>query len=408
MARQGGYMDLRSGRAFWPIKNGLLQSYPALQENLSCDVAIIGGGITGALVAYHLAKAGLDTVIIERRDVAAGSTSASTALLQYEVDTHLSDLIEMVGRERAVRSYLLCLEAILRTEQLVQQLDDDCGFERKKSLYIASDKRDVKSMQAEYEERRKIGIALEMLDEREIKSRFSFGAPLALLSQHAAQVDPFRMAHALLRAAAAKGVKIYDRTQVVKHEYSHGGVTLQTDRKATVSAKHMVVAAGYESGAFLDRSLVSLRSSYALVTEPVDSFPGWGEDQCLIWESARPYLYTRTTSDGRILIGGEDDPFDNEIARDKRVDKKAERLLKRAASLFPEIQFERGYAWAGTFGETKDGLAYIGQVPEFPNTHFALGYGGNGITYSVIAAELIRDAITGQPNPDADVFSFER
>ena len=105
-------MDLRSGRAFWPIKNGLLTSYPAITTDCSCDVAIIGGGITGALLAYRMAEVGLQRIIVERRDVCAGSTSASTALLQYEVDTQLVDLIDMVGRERAVRSYLLCAELI--------------------------------------------------------------------------------------------------------------------------------------------------------------------------------------------------------------------------------------------------------------------------------------------------------
>ena len=66
------------------------------------------------------------------------------------------------------------------------------------------------------------------------------------------------------------------------------------------------------------------------------------------------------------------------------------------------------YAWSGTFGETEDGLAYIGETPELPGVYFTLGYGGNGMTYSVIAAELIRDAFLGRPNPDAAIFSFER
>jgi len=76
------------------------------------------------------------------------------------------------------------------------------------------------------------------------------------------------------------------------------------------------------------------------------------------------------------------------------------RLLRN--SLFPRIDLEVSYTWAGTFGETKDGLAYIGQTPEFPHAYFALGYGGNGITtFSVIAAKIITDLHLGRPNPDA-------
>ena len=68
----------------------------------------------------------------------------------------------------------------------------------------------------------------------------------------------------------------------------------------------------------------------------------------------------------------------------------------------------RTVPWAGTFGETKDGLAYIGAHPRLPHAYFALGYGGNGITYSLIAAEIIRDDILGRKNPAAKIFAFGR
>jgi glycine/D-amino acid oxidase-like deaminating enzyme len=76
--------------------------------------------------------------------------------------------------------------------------------------------------------------------------------------------------------------------------------------------------------------------------------------------------------------------------------------------MFPGTELEVAYSWAGTFGSTKDGLAYIGQTAEWPHAYFALGYGGNGITYSVVAAEIIRDHFLGRPNPDADIFRFDR
>ncbi|MEP7191022.1 MAG: FAD-binding oxidoreductase, partial [Roseiflexaceae bacterium] len=91
-----------------------------------------------------------------------------------------------------------------------------------------------------------------------------------------------------------------------------------------------------------------------------------------------------------------------------RLDRKRDKLVKRFRELFPAIDLEVAYYWAGTFGETTDGLAYIGETSEFPNGYFALGYGGNGITYSVIAAEIIRDIYTGRPNRDAEIFRFDR
>jgi glycine/D-amino acid oxidase-like deaminating enzyme len=69
---------------------------------------------------------------------------------------------------------------------------------------------------------------------------------------------------------------------------------------------------------------------------------------------------------------------------------------------------EVAYAWAGTFGTTKDGLPYLGVHPRFPHTFFALGYGGNGITFSLMAAEILRDAFLGRKNHDARLFRFGR
>ena len=82
--------------------------------------------------------------------------------------------------------------------------------------------------------------------------------------------------------------------------------------------------------------------------------------------------------------------------------------MKKYRRLFPDLPLEVAYAWAGTFGETKDGLAYAGVHPRFPHAYFALGYGGNGITFSVIAAEIIRNYFLDQANPNAKLFRFGR
>ena len=82
--------------------------------------------------------------------------------------------------------------------------------------------------------------------------------------------------------------------------------------------------------------------------------------------------------------------------------------MQRFNAMFPGAEFEVAYAWAGTFGETKDGLAYVGRSPEWPKDYFALGYGGNGVTMSVVAAGLIADDYLGRENPDAHIFRFGR
>ena len=168
-----------------------------------------------------------------------------------------------------------------------------------------------------------------------------------------------------------------------------------------------MIAAGFESKALLNAEAGTLKSTYALISEPLPAISGWHQ-QCLIWDSGTPYLYLRTTTEGRVIVGGEDEDFVNAKRRDALISQKTRTLVKKFGRLFPDLPLEVAYAWAGTFGETKDGLAYIGVHPRFPHAYFALGYGGNGITFSVISAEIIRDYFLGRTNRDAHLFRFGR
>ena len=109
-----------------------------MHESIHCDIAIVGAGITAALVADALVATGQRIVVLDARDVAHGSTAASTALLQYEIDTHLTDLVQMLGAERALRAYRACAASFSMLEQRFPELLPLAGYERRPSLYLAS------------------------------------------------------------------------------------------------------------------------------------------------------------------------------------------------------------------------------------------------------------------------------
>lgn len=400
-------MDLRSGHPFWLLKNGLLADYPPLDNDETCDVAIIGGGITGALIAHHLMEEGVDTVLLDRRDAGTGSTAASTSLLQYEIDTELVDLIEKVGQGIAVRAYQLGREAIARIEELSNDLGNDFGFTRRKSLYLASKKSHLDKLRREYECRERHGFEVEYLGQDVLAEEYGFKAPGAILSAGDAEIDVFRLTHAILGRCQELGLRAYDRTGVKEIRRRGGRATLKTDRGSEVVAGRIVFATGYESQNYLRRKVGELHSTFAAISEPMRPFPEW-PGRCLIWETARPYFYLRSAPGGRIIIGGGDAEHSDDHRRDRLIARKTAYLKKRFNALFPDAEFEVSYAWAGTFGETVDGLACIGKPPERPRDYFAMGYGGNGITMSVTAARLIADDFMGRDNPDARIYRFGR
>jgi glycine/D-amino acid oxidase-like deaminating enzyme len=401
-------MDLKSGYPFWAIRNGLMRAFPRLEENLACDVVVIGGGITGALIADELAGSGKSVVVLEQRDVAWGSTAASTALLQYEIDTHLVDLSGMVGAKPALQAYRACAEAVRHLGSLAQELGG-VDFAAQSSLYYASSRWHAGALRDEFALRHRHGFDVTWLERGEIAERFGIDAPGAILNGLAACVDPYRFTHRLLARVARRGGETYDRTRVAGIESSTRGVTVRTEDGHVVQAGHLVVAAGYASQQWLDERVARNRSSYAFISDPLDRQALGCLAETMVWESARPYLYLRGTRDHRVLVGGADDSVDIPDRRDRRVQPKQEKLLAKVRKLLPSLDLRPAFAWAGTFAETTDGLPFFGAHPKYgPRVLFAMAYGGNGITYSMIGRGLIRAAVEGRRHPLAKLFGFGR
>jgi glycine/D-amino acid oxidase-like deaminating enzyme len=228
------------------------------------------------------------------------------------------------------------------------------------------------------------------------------------LSKLAGEIDPLRFTHALLAAAGRQGLEAYDRTGVSRYQSDRNGVLLETADGWRVRARKAIFATGYNIPPFVPRRSISLHSTFAFATSPLTSFDGWGEDRCLIWETARPYFYARTTQDGRAIIGGADQPFKGSHKVDRVQDRQTARLARQFAEMFPGIAFDVDWSWAGTFAETADGLPYIGVAPEFPNGYVALGYGANGVVFGYVAASLLLDLFLGRGSPDAELFRIGR
>jgi len=400
-------VDLKSGSPFWVVKNGLLHAYPRLRVDLKCDVLVVGAGITGALISDHLVRAGMNVCVIESREAGWGSSSASTALLQYEIDTELQDLAKQYGEPDAVLAYKSCEKAIGSLHKIAKSLGG-IDFQPMQSLYFASRWYHKSQVENEGKLRKANGFKLNILDRKTLSARFGIDAPVGLLSAVAAETDPYQFAHRLLGRVEKLGGRVHARTALASFKTVRSGVRVETDEGMIIYCKHLLFAAGYESQTWLDQRVASNRSSYAFVSEPMPGELGVLK-KTLVWESARPYLYMRRTADERLLVGGEDDKVDIPLRRDARVAGKSEKLAKRVKGMFPDLPLRIAFTWAGTFAETDDGLPFFGAHEQHgPRVHFAMAYGGNGITYSLIGAELLRDSLLGKKHPCEKLFSFNR
>ncbi len=399
-------MDVRSNEPYWLIKNSLPKSYPSLKQSISSEVLIIGGGITGALIAFKLLQEGKKVVLVDRRDICNGSSAASTSMLQYEIDVPLHKLIEEKGVTCAVSSYQNCEKSIKELKKIVVAVESHCGFEYKKSVYFASSKKDISFLKNEFEARKEHGFEVKWLSKEKL-NKLGLKAYAAIESKSGAVMDVYKLANDLLKHCSEKGVKIYDRTQIEEIQKKDNKTIAKTKSGFTIEVEDVIHCTGYESTENIKEDIVALKSTFALASEAFETLPKAFKNR-IYWNTDSPYLYFRSTEEGRIVMGGGDRDFKNALRRDALLPKKEKELSKSFKKCFPNIPFTADYSWAGTFGETKDGLPYFGKPDTEKNEHYILGFGGNGITFSVMGMDAIVHSLDNSPHPYLEYYKFNR
>lgn len=202
-------------------------------------------------------------------------------------------------------------------------------------------------------------------------------------------------------------MRIFDHTTIDDIKYEESGVHLKTDDGYTVDAKKIVFCTGFETMQMFKKKYADIVTTFACVSEQNFNFFETLDDT-LIWDTANPYIYMRTTDDKRLLVGGEDINYKYGTISEKVKKRKSTKLIKKLNKLFPDMNFIEDYVWAGAFGVTKDGLPFIGTHPNFKNAIFVLGLGGNGITFSVQGMDLILKILAGDTDTLLHYYRFDR
>lgn len=402
-------MNLQSGTYYWPTTFPDAPSYPALTEDLVCDVLIIGGGSSAAQCAYYLSRASLRVAVIEKGQIGSGSTSTNTALIQYSGEKMFTSLIHTFGEEYIARHLMLLKEAINELEKAAQATDIDYEFRRRDTLYFASCQEDIASLKAEYDFLKQHGCDLDFLSQRDIESNYPFSREAAIYSYNDGELNPFKFTHSLLDYAAKKGVRIYEKTEMNGHHYDQqrDQVIISTKTGHSIQARHVIFAAGYEGMEIKKEKKASFVSTYTVTTKPVEDLSSW-YNRTLIWETARPYLFMRTTADNRIIVGGLDENTAYPEDRDSKLIHKKDQLLKEFTNMFPDIETEPDYYVAAFYGGTVDGLPIIGIYDDYPHCYFLFAFGDNGTVYSQVLAKIIAEEIIRGNSPDLPLYLQNR
>ena len=395
-----------AGRTIWEASTSRFPT-EKLTKDLRTEVLIVGAGISGSLVAEALSALGREVVIIDRHPPGEGSTAASTSLLLFEIDNPLVVLAEDIGKEKASRAWKRSFKAMRGLTKKIKTLGIDCEFVERESLLLPGKVLGPAGLRRECEARVALGFPSRIIERDELLSDFGIDRPNAIVSGNSAESHPVKMALGVLQQAIKSGTKIFAPVEAKSIDANETRAVITTKSGYRITADFIVLCCGFDPPKFLSAKRHQVVSTWAAATKPQPQ--NLWPSRALIWEASDPYIYVRTTVDGRVVVGGEDEDHNDNARRKKRIPAKLKRFRSKLKLLLPKIAFEDDdidYAWSGAFGASETGLPIIGNVPGMPRVCAVLGFGGNGTTYAQVASEMIANALSGKPEPDIDLFAF--
>jgi glycine/D-amino acid oxidase-like deaminating enzyme len=395
--------NLRTGEPFWLDTPRISVRKRAELGRHRFDVVVVGTGISGALAAEALTRQGKAVLLVDRRDPARGSTVASTAMIQHEIDVPLTLLRGQIGAVRANKAWRRSVRAVNDLIALTSELGISCQMRPKSTLYLAGDQLDGEALLAEASVRKRAGIVAELIDGESLKEKYGIVRGAAILSKDSASANPAQLTAGLLRVAQKRGAVVASPVEITDFAEFATGVALATSDGRELLAEHAVFCTGYEHLSQMQSSLHHVTSTWAIAASPIGKLPDWMKET-IVWEASEPYLYFRTEMSGKIIAGGEDEDADDKNTNIAVLERKAKTIAAKFEAVTGVKTAKPDYRWAAPFSVTKDGLPIIDRVKGHDRVYSVMGFGGNGITFSMIAAQIVSAAIEGKADPDASLF----
>ena len=381
------------------VENISMPSTNPLNDNVRCDVCVVGAGIAGLTTAYMLAKEGRDVVLVEAKEICGGETSRTTAHLSNALDDRFHELIRLFGEDGARLAAQSHGKAIDKIEEIIKDEKIECDFARVDGYLFATDNQQQEELMQELEALQKIGWLDVVLRKH---------SPLNTLTEYPclhfpnqARFHVLKYLSALANAFIAAGGRIYTKTKIERFD-SGPVVSVISHTGHEVAANHLVVATNTPIN-----DMVTMHTKQAPYrTYVIGAAVRTGDvPDALYWDMEEPYHYVRLLRGtpgtenqddlDLLIVGGEDHKTGQESNLSLRFDS-LERWMRKHFPMAKDVV----YRWSGQVFEPVDGLGFIGRNPgDTDNVYIATGDSGHGMTHGTIAGMLITDQIMGRPNP---------
>jgi glycine/D-amino acid oxidase-like deaminating enzyme len=386
-------------------------SYPRFRGQLTTDVVIVGGGLTGCAVAQSFAANGMNVALLEADRIGRGTTASGTGLVWPDPGVDFQSVAKLHGIRAARRIFQACRRSALEAAATIRRLGLRADLEERTALRVALQPDDATRLQRETQARRDAGLEVGWLTDRRVRADTALDVSGAMTLAGAAQFDPYRTSLGLAHAAAERGALIFEQSRVGRIHPRRKLVEIRTSN-GIIQADVVIVATGSAGPEFrsLQRHL-KRSSTYVVLTEPMPAAMrrAAGKREAIVRDSASPEHSLGWTKDDRIIICGASQPVQGPRMREKTLVQRTGQLMYELSRLYPEISGLRpAYGWDATVADTPDGVPFIGTHRNFPRHLFALGFGSIGSAHAFLAARILLRAYRQELEPGDEQFAFAR
>lgn len=357
----------------------------SLHNDITCDVCIVGGGLSGIYTAYLLAQAGFDVVLVEARNIAAGATGLATGKLSSQHDVLYSKLLQQFSKEQVMLYYKCQKQAI---EQAMQLVKDDSINTSHSTLYATTED-GVKSIQQEYDAYQQLKINGHLGNHHELP----FQTTATLTIQNDAQIHPIRFTQQIAKEAIKQGAKLFENTRV--HTLYPEQQRLDTTTGATIQYKKLILCTHYpiESIKNMNTTKLKVERGY-LAAAKVDEL--LMQQYLSVEQPTRSIRTVKIDNQPYIIMAGA-----NHLAGSKsETDIYYEALQKEFIATYHLSGIE--IQWSSQDIETPDLLPYVGPLDDDnPTIYIATGFRKWGLANSLVAGELFLAHLTNNAQADS-------
>jgi glycine/D-amino acid oxidase-like deaminating enzyme/nitrite reductase/ring-hydroxylating ferredoxin subunit len=382
--------------SYW-LETAQRRRYPPLAGAAAVDVAVVGGGIAGLTAAWLLKREGRRVAVLEAGRILDRVTGRTTAKISALHGLRYASMASAFGRDAARLYGEANQQAIERIAEAVAELGVECGFERKAAYVFSSSGRKLDAIRQEAEIARQLGLPAAFV--REIPLPVASAGAVRFEGQ--AQFHPVRFLAGMAEAIDGDGSAVHEDTRVL--DVAEGEPCRVETERGALEAAHAIVATNLpilDRGGFFAKAFPTMHTVLAARIEEEGAPDG------MFLAVDDPEFSARTHRDehGLVLIS-DGRAFKTGHERDvEAAHAELETLVRRC---FRVRALE--WRWANQDYATMDGVPYVGQpTPMARRIHVATGFNHWGMTNSMVAAQILRDAVLGRPNPWAELYAATR